>query len=106
VRTSEDKVHTKYSCWYVWMVYDPRGLTGVNTAGPGVDRVLHMTTESKDSMQEKTITSGLYALVATIESPRVWLEKILKLCKNCCINFSYCSHPKILEFQSVTRPSY
>jgi hypothetical protein len=88
------------------MVYDPRGLTGVNTAGPGVDRVLHMTTESKDSMQEKTITSGLYALVATIESPRVWLEKILKLCKNCCINFSYCSHPKILEFQSVTRPSY
>jgi hypothetical protein len=28
---SQDKVHTKDSCWYVGMVYDPRGLPGVST---------------------------------------------------------------------------
>jgi hypothetical protein len=26
------------------MVYDPRGLPGVSTAGPGLDKVLHRTT--------------------------------------------------------------
>jgi hypothetical protein len=38
---SENKVRTKDSCWPVGMVYDPRGLPGVSTAGPRVDGVLH-----------------------------------------------------------------
>jgi hypothetical protein len=38
---SEDKVRTKDSCWSVGMVYGSRGLTGVSTAGLGVDGVLH-----------------------------------------------------------------
>jgi hypothetical protein len=42
MRTSEDKVCTKDSCWYVGMVYGPRGLLGVSTAGPRVDGVLQM----------------------------------------------------------------
>jgi hypothetical protein len=37
VRMSEDKVHIKDSCWSVEMVYGPRELPGVNTAGPRVD---------------------------------------------------------------------
>jgi hypothetical protein len=37
---SENKVCTKDLCWYVGMVYDPRGLPGVSTAGLGVDGVL------------------------------------------------------------------
>jgi hypothetical protein len=40
VHMSEDKVRTKDLCWSVGMVYDPRGLPGVSTAGPGVDVVL------------------------------------------------------------------
>jgi hypothetical protein len=42
VRTSEDKVHTKDSYWFVGMVYDPRWLSGVSITGPGVDGVLQM----------------------------------------------------------------
>jgi hypothetical protein len=45
VRMSEDKVRTKDTCWYVEMVYDPRGLTGVSTAGSGVDEVLQMVSD-------------------------------------------------------------
>jgi hypothetical protein len=33
---SEDKVCTKYSCWYVGTIYDPRELLGVSIAGPGI----------------------------------------------------------------------
>jgi hypothetical protein len=36
---SEDKVHTKDSCWSVGTIYDPRELLGVSTAGPGIGRV-------------------------------------------------------------------
>jgi hypothetical protein len=35
---SEDKVHTKDSCWSVGTIYDPRELLGVSTAGPGIGR--------------------------------------------------------------------
>ena len=42
---SDDKVHTKDSCWSVGMIYGPRGLPGVSTAGPGVDGVLQMVLE-------------------------------------------------------------
>jgi hypothetical protein len=35
---SEDKVRTKDSCWSVWMIYDPRELSEVSTAGPGIGR--------------------------------------------------------------------
>jgi hypothetical protein len=45
VRTSEDKVHTKNSCWSVGMIYGPRGLPGVSAAGPGMDEVLQMVSE-------------------------------------------------------------
>jgi hypothetical protein len=38
---SEDKVHTKDSCWSVGTIYDPSDLPGVSTAGPGLDGVLH-----------------------------------------------------------------
>jgi hypothetical protein len=40
MRTSEDKVHTKDSCWSVGMVYGPIGLLGISIAGPTVDGVL------------------------------------------------------------------
>jgi hypothetical protein len=42
---SEDKVHTKDSCWSVGMVYDPKGLPGVSTASSRVDGVLEMVSE-------------------------------------------------------------
>jgi hypothetical protein len=45
VRMSEDKVHTKDSCWTVGLVYNPRGLPEVSTAGSGVDEVLQMVSE-------------------------------------------------------------
>jgi hypothetical protein len=32
---------TKDLCWYVGMVYGPKGLLGVSTASPRVDGVLH-----------------------------------------------------------------
>jgi hypothetical protein len=38
MRTSEDKVRTKDSCWSVGTIYDPRELLGVSTAGPGIGR--------------------------------------------------------------------
>jgi hypothetical protein len=31
-------VRTKDSCWFVGTIYDPRELTGVSTAGPGIGR--------------------------------------------------------------------
>jgi hypothetical protein len=40
VRTSEDKVSTKESCWSMGMIYGPRGLQGVSTTGRGVHEVL------------------------------------------------------------------
>jgi hypothetical protein len=43
---SEDKVRTKDSCWPVEMIYDPRGLPGVCTVGPKVERVLQIVSES------------------------------------------------------------
>jgi hypothetical protein len=45
VDTSEDKVRTKDSCWFVGMVFGPRGLTKVSTAGPGVNGVLQMVSK-------------------------------------------------------------
>jgi hypothetical protein len=42
---SKNKVCPKDSCWTVGMVYDPRWLTGVSTAGPGVDGVLQVVLE-------------------------------------------------------------
>jgi hypothetical protein len=33
-------VRTKDSCWFVGTIYDPRELSGVSTAGPGLERVL------------------------------------------------------------------
>jgi hypothetical protein len=38
VRMSEDKVRTKDPCWSVGIIYDPRELPGVSTAGPGIAR--------------------------------------------------------------------
>jgi hypothetical protein len=40
---SENKVRTKDPCWSVGTIYDPRELPGLNSAGPGVDRVLHFS---------------------------------------------------------------
>jgi hypothetical protein len=48
VRMSEDKVRTKYSCWTVGTIHDPRKLSGVSIAGPGIGRVLHRFTSSLD----------------------------------------------------------
>jgi hypothetical protein len=39
------KVHRKYYCWYVGLVYDPRELLQVTTTRPGVAGVLHLTTQ-------------------------------------------------------------
>jgi hypothetical protein len=38
MRMSEDKVRTKDPCWSVGAIYDPRELSGVSTAGPGIGR--------------------------------------------------------------------
>jgi hypothetical protein len=38
---SDEKVRKKDLCWYVGTIYDTRELPGVNTAGSGVDGVLH-----------------------------------------------------------------
>jgi hypothetical protein len=38
VRMSEDEVHTKGLCWSMETIYDPRELSGVSTAGPGIGR--------------------------------------------------------------------
>jgi hypothetical protein len=35
---SEDKVHTKDSGWSMETIYDPRELSGVSSAGPGIGR--------------------------------------------------------------------
>jgi hypothetical protein len=35
---SEDKVCTKDPCWTVGIIYDPRELPGVSTAGLGIGR--------------------------------------------------------------------
>jgi hypothetical protein len=43
---SEDKVHTKDSCWFVRMVYGSRGLSGVSITGPAVDEMLQMVSET------------------------------------------------------------
>jgi hypothetical protein len=45
VRTSEDEVRTKDSCWSVGTIYDPRELPGVSTPGPGLDGVLQVVSE-------------------------------------------------------------
>jgi hypothetical protein len=34
---SEDKVHTKDSCWSVGIIYDPIEQPGVSTTGPGIE---------------------------------------------------------------------
>jgi hypothetical protein len=38
-------VRTKDLCWFVRMVYDPRGLPGVSSTGLGVDGVLQMVSK-------------------------------------------------------------
>jgi hypothetical protein len=38
-------VRTKDSCWYVGMIYDPRGLSEVSTAGSRVNEVLQLASE-------------------------------------------------------------
>jgi hypothetical protein len=35
---SEDKVHTKDSCWSVVTIYDLRELPGVSTTGPEIEQ--------------------------------------------------------------------
>jgi hypothetical protein len=45
VRMSEDKVPTKYMCWSMGTIYDPRELLGVSTTGAGVDGVLQVVLE-------------------------------------------------------------
>jgi hypothetical protein len=45
MRISEDKVHTKGSCWSVGMFYGSRGLPGVSVIGPRVDEVLQIVSE-------------------------------------------------------------
>jgi hypothetical protein len=42
---SENKVRTKDQCWSVRIIYDPIELTGVSTAGSGVDGVLQVVSE-------------------------------------------------------------
>jgi hypothetical protein len=42
---SEDKVHTKGSCWSVGTIYDARELPGVSTVDPRVDGVLQVVSE-------------------------------------------------------------
>ena len=47
VRMSEDKVHTKDSCWFVGTINDPRELLGISTTGTGIGRgVTKMSTRA------------------------------------------------------------
>jgi hypothetical protein len=50
---SEDKVHTKDSCWSVGTIYDPRELPGVSIAGVG-----HLFSNAIDQEQGNTIVNG------------------------------------------------
>jgi hypothetical protein len=43
---SEDKVHTKDSCWSVGTIYNPSELPGVSTADPRLDGVLQVVSET------------------------------------------------------------
>jgi hypothetical protein len=45
MRVSEDKVCTKYSCWYVGLIYGPSGFPVVSITGSGVDRMLQLVSE-------------------------------------------------------------
>jgi hypothetical protein len=45
VCTSEDKVHTKDSCWSLWTIYDPKELPEVSIVCLGVDRALQMVSQ-------------------------------------------------------------
>jgi hypothetical protein len=45
VRTGEDKVRIKDTCWSMGMIYGPRGLPKVSIAGLGVDGMLQMVSE-------------------------------------------------------------
>jgi hypothetical protein len=60
VRMSEDKVHTKYSCWSVGTIYDTRELPGVSTIGPGLDRVLHEQRHSTQISFTECKTLGIH----------------------------------------------
>jgi hypothetical protein len=59
----EDKVCAKDSCWYVGMVYDPRGLVGVSIAGLRVDEVLQMVSKPTLSVSQACVDNGFGYIV-------------------------------------------
>jgi hypothetical protein len=52
MRMCGDKLRTKDLGWFVRMIYDPRGLVEVTTAGLGVDRLLHAGTPTSNTRGE------------------------------------------------------
>jgi hypothetical protein len=59
VRKSENKVHTKDSCWSVGTIYDLRELPEISTAGPGVDGVLEMVSEPTLAVSRACVGYGV-----------------------------------------------
>jgi hypothetical protein len=65
VRMSEDKVHTKDSCWSVGTIYDPSELPGISTVGPGTgcytsDADPHIDVTARDSSTSPDPSPELY----------------------------------------------
>jgi hypothetical protein len=67
---SEEKVRTKDLCWFVGMVYGPRGLPGVSTTGPRVDEVLQMVSESTLAVSRACVGYG----VQVYGAGRMWVR--------------------------------
>jgi hypothetical protein len=63
MRMSENKVCTKDLCWSMGMIYDLRELSGVSTAGPEIDGVLHCSNSKR--------LSSLYGIVLVPEPIRI-----------------------------------
>jgi hypothetical protein len=62
-------VRKKDLCWYVGMIYDPRGLRGVSNIGPGVDGVLQMASERTSRFHGRVWARGLGTWHMTHVSP-------------------------------------
>jgi hypothetical protein len=88
VRMSEDKVRTKYTCWSVGTIYNPRELPGVSTAGLGVDGVLQVVSEPNLTILKGKCALGPFLSILVIE------------CQHKCLNVNLCSWMNKVQIKS------